>query len=236
VALAADRNAPVAQQTPSPPEPPALNQSSLPVVHPGESDERPPSSLPAPRSFERGLLLLPYVGLQFPIAAIGWISSGFRLGTLIGGHLSEKVSLSTELAFATWTWDVRTSWDAGAPMESRRAGQVDIGTTMLRHASVPWGEVIFGPKLGGTMMLRHEPGDVLRTYVNGWLAGLKMGVLVTLSRSTAVGIVADFSAIVNPIETEADCFTGEEGNSIGSSRCTRARTTLLGSVSAAALF
>jgi len=42
---------------------------------------RAQSSVP---TYQSGFLLVPYFGLQFPVQAAGWISSGLRVGALIG--------------------------------------------------------------------------------------------------------------------------------------------------------
>jgi hypothetical protein len=175
----------------------------------------------APFAFRRGFLVLPYVGLQFPVDAASWISTAYRFGSLLGGHLSENISLGAELAFATWSWH----------MSDNRAGQVDIGATLLRHVDGSLGEFVVGPKLGRTLILRNDAKDDPRIFVNGWNMGVKLGLLLATPGSMAVGVVADLSYIINPVETDATC-SYDEG-----SDCTRAtRTTLLGSLAMAMLF
>lgn len=174
---------------------------------------------------------MPYLGWQFPISGAYWISSGFRFGSLLGGHLTDKVSLSGELGFATWSWDIPQSWDYYTS-ESRRAVQMDIGINLLRHIVLSWGEWIVGPKFGGVMMFRHDNQDDIRTFVNGLQAGLKLGLLRKMSDTMALGVVTDFSYTVNPVKTDAECFYNEPG--YGS--CNDTTSTFLGSVMAAMMF
>jgi hypothetical protein len=196
-------------------------------------DARDRNARPA---FRRGFLALPYAGWQFPMSAAYWISSGFRVGSLLGGHLSKSLSLSGEIAFATWTWDRPATWNDPGGGDSHRAAQVDLGISLLRHVGWSWGEIIFGPRFGGAMIFRHDAQEDNRIFVNGFQAGLKIGLLKALSDSQALGLVADFSYTINPVETEADCFFYESASSPGEPNCTKTRNTFLGSLAAAMLF
>jgi hypothetical protein len=234
--LAAERDAPA-----SLPAPPAPNSDARPQAltdRPDGAADALAADADALPPFRRGLLVLPFVGLQIPLDAASWISTGYRFGSLLGGHLSENISLGAELAFATWTWDTPAydGWDIPGVTLTHRAGQVDVGAVLLRHAGLSWGEVIFGPRLGGAMIFRRDLEGSLRTFVNGWQAGMKLGVLMALSRSLALGAAVDFSYVLNPIETEANCFAYETGSTPDSPRCPDTRNTFLGSLTAAMLF
>jgi hypothetical protein len=220
----------------APPRPVAAELGAMPpgTAHRCETENaRDRNASPA---FRRGFLALPYAGWQFPMSAAYWISSGFRFGSLLGGHLSKNLSLSGEIAFATWTWDRPATWNDPGGGEGHRAAQVDLGISLLRHVGWSWGEIIFGPRFGGAMIFRHDAQEDNRIFVNGFQAGLKIGLLKALSDSQALGLVADFSYTINPVETEADCFFYESASSPGEPNCTKTRNTFLGSLAAAMLF
>jgi hypothetical protein len=231
-AVAADPDAQTESPIPlEPDESSDIDSAPAPVVSPssaatlpadaGESVDTAACDRDLSPSFRRGFLVLTYAGWQFPVEAAAWITNGYRFGGLLGGHLSEHLSLSADLGFATWTWN----------RNNHRAGQFDVGATLLLHAGGPRAEIIVGPKLGKALIFRNDYNENTHVYVNGWQMGVKAGVLLALSGAMALGIVADLSYTINPVELDASCFYNE------SSDCTRdTRHTVLGSLAAAVLF
>jgi hypothetical protein len=169
------------------------------------------------------LLVLPYAGVQFPVKGADWISTGYRIGTLIGGHLSERLSLNAELGFAIWTWE-----NSG---DSHHAGQVDIAATLLHHVATSWGGLIVGPRLGRALMFRNDGDDDPSVFVNGWLLGGKFGLLASVPGDLALGVIFDLSYIVNPVEPDAYCYYSENYEC-----ASQTRNTVLGSLAATVLF
>jgi hypothetical protein len=171
----------------------------------------------------RGLVLLPYVGVQFPVKGADWISTGYRIGTLIGGHLNERFSLNAELGFATWTWE--------SSGDSHHAGQLDVALTFLHHVATSWGGFIVGPRAGRALVFRNDGSDDPTVFINGWLLGGKFGLLASVPGDLAVGFVVDLSYIVNPVKPGAYCYYSENYEC-----SSQTRNTFLGSLAATVLF
>jgi hypothetical protein len=177
-------------------------------------------------SFERGFLLVPYAGWQFPVNGPGWFASAFRFGTLIGGHLSRNIFLGGEPAFATWSFA-----GCGSCGEPHHAAQLDASATLLGHVSWSRTELVFGPKLGWSIVLRNNFDEHTFMFVNGPQIGTKMGVFVALSRWVALGVAIDL-AYTRSRESDSRCF---ETNGVGELDCNNTKNTAFGALSAALL-
>jgi hypothetical protein len=187
--------------------------------------------------FRRGFLALPYAGWQFPIHAVSWVSSAVRVGVILGGHLSENLSLGGELAFATWEF---RPWN-----DDHRASQFDVNAALLRHVGWSWGEFMIGPKLGWSAVLRRDDSEDAKAFINGLQIGGKIGLLITVSDSVALGVVVDLAYIRSVTDfSSASClwdydrsrssysdeqYVHEEG-------CNETANTVLGSLAGALLF
>jgi hypothetical protein len=186
---------------------------------------RDPAAAALP-SVERGFLLVPYAGWQFPVNGPGWFAPAFRFGTLIGGHLSRSTSLSGEPAFATWSFA-----GCGSCGEPHHAAQLDASATLLRHVSWSRTELVFGPKLGWSIVLRNNFDEHTFMFVNGPQVGAKMGVFVALSRWAALGVAIDL-AYTRSRASDSRCF---ETNGVGELDCNNTKNTAFGALSAALL-
>jgi len=188
---------------------------------------RAQSSVP---TYQSGFLLVPYFGLQFPVQAAGWISSGLRVGALIGGHLSRRISLSAEPAFATWTF---TGCDAShfncSLTMTHRAAEFDLGVTLLGHVRRSKVEIVFGPRIGWSIVLRENFYGRTYPYVDGPQFAAKVGVFGTSSPKVAVGLMLDL-AYTRSLPFSSSCLSGEGG------ACSATKNTFGGALTGALLF
>jgi len=154
----------------------------------------------------RGLLVMPYLGMQFQIhgkSACGtqWFSPAGRVGLLAGGHVNEKYSVSGEFGFATWripsgSCGVSSSF---VDIDSGRTYQYDFTATLLRHVHWSWVELIAGPKLGWSIVHGQDFGQydlhVLSSGplvgFSGFLTGARIGLLMAPAAWVSLGILAD---------------------------------------------
>ncbi len=185
---------------------------------------RAQSSVP---TYQSGFLLVPYFGLQFPFQAAGWISSGLRVGTLIGGHLSRHISLSAEPAFATWTFNGCDTSHFNCTV-SHRAAEFDLGVTLLGHVRRSKAEIVFGPRIGWSIALRQNFDERTYPFVDGPQFAAKIGVFGTSSPKVGVGLMLDL-AYTRSLPFSSSCFPGE-------SACSDTKNTLVGALTGALLF
>jgi hypothetical protein len=185
------------------------------------------SCVETPAPSRRGFLLLPSIGVQFPVHAVGWISTGFRFGILAGGHLSERTSLGFEPAVATWSTDYCGGRDFCVDLH--RSVELDGSMVLLRHAGWSRGQIVFGPKLGWTFILRHNPEERTFPYVVGVQMGAKAGAFLDVTRALALGAVVDLAYVRAIGDWTSTCYSDEPD-------CKDMWNTFVGSVSLAALF
>ncbi len=202
---------------------PQAAPKTMPTSDAMEPLPRTQNALP---QFRRGFLLLPYVGLQFPVHAIGWIASGVRFGTLLGGHLSKNLSLAGEPAISLWSFSF--CQDQTYCIDVHRAVQLDASAALLRHVAWPRTELVFGPKAGWAVVLRHNPREITYPYVNGPQLGARMGLFLVVTHFLAVGVVVDLSYIRAYSKSKNRCFSAEPD-------CNDAVNTVLGSLTLAVL-
>jgi hypothetical protein len=181
-----------------------------------------PPSPPARPNFRRGVLVLPYAGWQFPVQGPAWMMmSSFRFGTLVGGRLSRNVSLSFETAFSSWTF-----------LGNHHTAQFDNGATLLYHVSGSRTELIFGPKLAWSVVLRNNFDERTYPFVNGVQIGAKLGLFVALHEGVALGMMLDLANTRSSTE-DSRCF---ESNGIGELDCNQTDSTAFAAVSGGIFF
>jgi hypothetical protein len=184
-----------------------------------------PEAVPALR---RGFLFAPAAGVQFAVHGPAWISYAFRSSALLGGHLTKDLSLSAEPAVATWAFSGcdGSQYSCGEP---HHAVQLEAGAVLLRHVSRARFELVFGPKLGWSVILRNNYAERTYMFVNGPEVGAKVGLFGVGASWIGLGVVADLT-YTRSYKSSSRCFgTGELD-------CNDTKNTAVGALSAALLF
>lgn len=130
----------------------------------------------------RGLVLMPSVGFAVPVGstAEGGYSSSYRLGALIGWHLTSLFSLNGEcnLEFV----------DANTDASFWRPHELFADFTLSPLFHIQSGEVLIGPKLGWFRDARSEGERSGRGQ--GYLLGLNAGLFLPLRGLMVGGLVS----------------------------------------------
>jgi hypothetical protein len=168
----------------------------------GSPEASAPSETPPSH---RGLLLMPYGGMQFrlhgPTDALRdcrpdvcgsyqqqRFQTAYRFGVLVGKHLTKSYSLGGEFGFAGW----RLFQDEIFPSDpGMRVYQFDFNVTALRHMRWSWGELVVGPKLG-LSVLRGSKWP-LNFHSIGPLAAARIGLFAAPARWVSLGLLADLT-------------------------------------------
>jgi hypothetical protein len=114
----------------------------------------PAAPAPAPKSpeHERGLVLIPYVGLNVPIGDLAQrYGAGPRFGLLAGWHIRPRISLNAEATFDFMDADSDPSFVR--PHEYF----LDLAVSPLLHLRS--GRIVIGPKLGWFVNRRWQSSD-----------------------------------------------------------------------------
>jgi hypothetical protein len=179
-------------------------------------------------AFRRGFLFAPYAGVQFGVAGPAWMSYAFRSGALLGGHLSRDFSLAAEPAVATWGF-LGCDSSHSTCVEPHHAVQLDAAAVLLRHVSRSRFELVFGPKLGWSVVLRNNYAERTYLFVNGPQIGAKLGLFESGASWIALGVVVDL-AYTRSYKSSSRCFGA------GDADCNDTKNTAFGALSAAFLF
>jgi hypothetical protein len=143
------------------------------------------------------------------------VSTGFRIGTLLGGRLNEVVSLNGE--FTTDAWNpkqVTSGIDASAVA-------VVLAFSPLAHVRVRSAELVVGPKLGiwGDSETTSSGGqDVGKSSARGGVFGLNAGFFGGLNGSMSIGGLVGFDVrtvhqlCATPAGGSQTCHTGNTGD------------------------
>jgi len=174
-----DSRRPPGPAPPAPYQPPRLQHDGSPWT--------PSTYAPTNRRVKRRFRALPFLGIHsYQHQEASGYAPGLRLGTLLGGRISDFVSLNGELtldvsnpradeaAFQEWAFRV-----AFSPMIELPAGPVAL---------------IFGAKLG-VFLLRTEQINVdliVSSELMGFSAGFDGGVFVPVSAHTSIGVLLSF--------------------------------------------
>jgi hypothetical protein len=202
---AADPNAPNAAGAPPPNGypppagyPPPQGYPPANGYPPGSYPPPPPSAYapgtyvpPAgPPAWRRGFLALPYIGAQsYAGDNASNLGVGFRLGTLLGGHISPNLSLNGELVF-----DIDNPKNVPAGLDYTEA-QVEIEFSPLVHVPQDNVELVFGPKIGIWALAEQASANGLtaKGRANGYVFGLNAGAFFGLSSGAALGALLSFA-------------------------------------------
>jgi hypothetical protein len=139
----------------------------------------------------RGLVLMPYLGLQsFQGDSGNGLGMGFRLGGLVGAHINKTYSLNGELTLDLLNPNAQAGVDESAV-------ELDFAFSPLVHISLGALELVFGPKLGiwGGAASASSDGLTATASEHGWLIGANVGLFTTLlTRAAALGGLLSFVA------------------------------------------
>jgi hypothetical protein len=132
-----------------------------------------------------GLLLLPYLGLNFPTGdGSTGMSTGFRLGGLLGFYAGPFLSFNGEL-----TIDFLNVDSQGGPAVSDV--MLDWAFSPLFHISVPHMDFVVGPKLG--LFTESSSYDYNGTTYSadsyGYVYGFNAGAFFAVGRMSVGGLL-----------------------------------------------
>jgi hypothetical protein len=193
---------PTGRASEAPPPPPAFPPppggalaTPVPPPYPPYAVYQPPPPgfyLPPPRSpRQRRFLILPYIGTHtYQSAANSAYFPGFRIGGLVGGRVSEVLSLNWEL-----TLDV-ANVDNPPTTKSSSEFAFDFGFSPTIHLPAGAAELLLGPKLGVFWVHTdiHDPA----TYNSegrqgtGILGGVNAGAFMSVSANVSLGLLLSF--------------------------------------------
>lgn len=153
------------------PAPASPRSSSPPTpVSAAPGPAAPPAAQPTPPvavGRERGLVFVPYLGMNLPVGSLAEIySAGFRVGVLAGWHVAPRVSLNGELTLDLMDADTDTS------ILKPHEYTLDVALSPLFHFRS--GEVVVGPTLGWFTNHRSDSEDDRAAYLAN-IANLENG-------------------------------------------------------------
>jgi hypothetical protein len=126
---------------------------------------------------------MPYLGLNIPIGKSGDSAGpGFRIGTLLGGHVIPELSLNGEIAL-----DVMNIKNVPNGV-SDTAVMVDVVFSPLFHVQLDQLEFVVGPRLGAAIMAESASSgsQSASASATGLGYGLNIGIAIPVG-SLAVG-------------------------------------------------
>jgi hypothetical protein len=136
---------------------------------------------------KRGFLALPFIGIHsYTQEEASAYMPGLRFGSLLGGRVSDRLSVNGELIV-----DFSNVRNASSSF-SETAYHV-VFSPLLDFAAGPL-QLVVGPKLG-IFLLRGEQNDTGVTFSSekqGWSAGLNGGLFIPVSAHTSVGVLLSF--------------------------------------------
>jgi hypothetical protein len=185
-----------AQRTPPPAAPPAEQAiDAEPPPRPRPVGRSGTGTDPAFRSEASGLVALPYVGLNsFHGDGADGLGTGLRLGGLLGGQVSDVLSINGELTID----DVNLDEPAGVSA-SEYIGYLSLSP--LFHASTPDVRFVIGPKLGvwGVTGSASSGGYSADVTGHGWSLGVNVGLFFPVNPQAALGLLVSYTSL-QPLE------------------------------------
>jgi hypothetical protein len=193
------------QQQPGYPPPP-------PGYYPQQPGYAPQaySATPAPQG-KHGFLPIIYLGVNSFIGDNNKdLGPGFRLGTILGGRLSEQFSINGEL-----TIDGQNVENVSAPA-SVTSVEVAITLSPLFHVQQGALEFVLGPKLGfagGSADIDDGLGDKTSVSASGYAFGANAGLFGAVSSSVSLGGMLSFEGrkFTKSCQTTLGVETCQEG-------------------------
>ena len=165
--------------------------------------------LPCPSPRPSGFVAIPYLGINsFSGDGANGISTGLRLGALLGGRVSDIFSFNGEL-----TLD-KVNADA-PPGASASAYMFQLAISPLFHVDTPSVRFVAGPKMGFWGDTGHTSGGGFSADRRGlgWTLGLNLGVFIPVKNTTSLGLMLSY-ATLRPLVACASS-TGVDENCTG---------------------
>ena len=179
--------------------PPAMGPPPPAPMYPTYPSYRraPPTLPPVPQAYDvpppptklRRFMALPYIGTHsYQTDTTRAYFPGLRLGTLIGGRITETLSLNWELTFDISNIDE----PAGSPSSSEFA--FDFAFSPLVHIPAGPAEIVLGPKLG-VFWVSTDVHDNTVSYSSvshqgtGVVGGITAGTFMAVSGSVSLGVL-----------------------------------------------
>jgi hypothetical protein len=148
---------------------------------------QPMATAPSEPGFQHGFLAMPYLGLQIPVGNSGdGFNPGFRMGTLLGGHINPMLSLNGEI-----TIDVMNRKNVPSGTDVTEV-MVDLLFSPLLHFGTEQIHGFFGPKIGafGMAGTTKTSGTTTDGSANGWAYGVNLGAAFPIGNMAAGGLVS----------------------------------------------
>ena len=153
--------------------------SSGPVTHQNTNGPAPAPAGATP-SHQRGIVFAPYLGFNLPMGStLDNYSLGFRLGALLGWHVTPRISLNGECSMDLMDADTDGLW---RPREL----YVDVALSPLVH--IRSSQIVVGPKVGWFSNARSSP--TLTWNGQGILVGLNAGLFIPVRKVKVGGLLS----------------------------------------------
>jgi hypothetical protein len=159
----------------------------------------------------RRFLALPYIGTHsYQGGANAAYFPGFRIGTLIGGRITEQFSLNWELTFDVSNIDEPTP---PPPLVSSSSSEFafDFAFSPMLHFPAGPADFVLGPKLGVFWVHTDVRTDGSYSSTShqgtGILGGLTVGTFMAVSPNTSLGVLV--SGELRAVEHACDVNAGE---------------------------
>jgi hypothetical protein len=185
---AAAQDAPGAE-TAEAPAPAAV--TSAPAQPPPPAPAAPPQAFapPPPEPSRSPLIIVPFVGVHsFQNDTAKNLDAGLRLGGIVGGRVSDVLSLGGEAVL-----DVVNPNGVPSGVDVT-ALQFHIAFSPLLHARSGGAELVVGPKLGFFLLSEDVSGGGVSASesIHGWLFGGNIGAFGAVSDTMSVGGLVSF--------------------------------------------
>jgi hypothetical protein len=182
--------------------PPGYQQQPPPGYAPQGYPPPPPQGYPPPQTYmapppppppgKHGFLPILYLGVNSFQGKTGDnMGPGFRLGTILGGRITDQISLNGEMTIDF----LNLNNDGGADIT---VVEVDLAFSPLFHQPVgSSAEFVIGPKLGFMALSESASSggqDLGSGTGSGYVLGLNAGLFAAVSPSTSIGGLLSFES------------------------------------------
>jgi hypothetical protein len=152
----------------------------------------PPPPPPPPRRHGTGFLALPYIGINsFGGDNAGNIDTGLRIGTFLGGRISDVVSLNGELTFDLMNPEVPADTHVTETM-------AHVTLSPLFHVDAGSLELVIGPKFGFWSLRADVSSTDLSGNLDqrGWTLGVNAGLFFPVGGGpTELGLLFSYATL-----------------------------------------
>jgi hypothetical protein len=140
-------------------------------------------------AYRQGALVLPSFGLVAPDQndKTHGARAGFRMGAILGWHLSPRFSLNGELNLAVLRFKADTAFTLGGETDGLL---FDYALSPLFHIGSRSLEVVVGPKVGRFRYALDDNDPQSLSRSTGWSYGVNLGVFAPLQTMAIGGVVS----------------------------------------------